>query len=103
MRTADYPEDSFQAVAGSGAWWETDDSKELIRGQLVWAHVQFFHEIPLQLLPTRADDKSHGAAVLKAEPLRANQRASEHEALPVAALPRRDGADAFVVNRAKRS
>jgi hypothetical protein len=102
MRTVDYPEDSFQSIAASGPWWETDDSKELIRGQLVWAHVQFFDEIPLQLLPVRAEDRSHGQAILRAEPLRAFQRHSEHEALPVAALPRRDGADGFVVNRAKR-
>jgi hypothetical protein len=102
MPTVDYSEDSFQSIAASGAWWETDDSKELIRGQLVWAHVQFFDEIPLQLLPIRADDKNHGAAVLRAEPLRANQRLTEVETLPVAALPRRDGADGFVVNRAKR-
>jgi hypothetical protein len=102
MAAVEYPEDSFQAIAASGAWWEADDSKELLRGQLVWAHVQFFDEIPFQLLPVRADDRSHGEAVLRAEPLRANQRASEHEALPVAALPRRDGADAFIVNRAKR-
>jgi hypothetical protein len=102
MPAVDYPEDSFQTIAGSGDWWEPDDSREMIRGQLVWAHVQFYDEIPLQLLPIRADDRTHGAAVLRAEPLRANQGRTEFEALPVAALPRRDGADGFVVNRAKR-
>ena len=102
MAEVDFPEDSFQTIAASGGWWEADDSKELIRGQLVWAHVQFYDEIPLQLLPTRADDAVHDSAILKAVPLRANQRRTEHETLPVAALPRRDGADAFVVNRAKR-
>ncbi len=102
MSAVDYPDDSVQSIAASGPWWESDDSRELIRGQLVWAHVQFFDEIPLQLLPIRAEDHSHGTAILKAVPLRANQRRTEHETLPVAALPRRDGADGFVVNRAKR-
>lgn len=102
MPSVDFPEDSIQSVAASGPWWETDDSKELTRGQLVWAHVQFFDEIPLQLIPTRDNAREHGSAILRAEPLRANQRRAEHESLPVAALPRRDGADGFVVNRAKR-
>lgn len=102
MPRVDYPEDSLQTIAASGAWWEADDSNELIRGQLVWAHVQFFDEIPNQLLPTRADATVHTTAIFNAVPLRANQRRPEYEALPVAALPRLDGADAFVVNRAKR-
>lgn len=102
MPPNEFPEDSIQSIAGTGDWWERDDSKELVRGKLVWAHVQFFDEIPLQLLPIRDDDHTHKTAVVKAEPLRANQRRQQYEALPVAALPRRDGADGFVVNRAKR-
>jgi hypothetical protein len=102
MPSVEYPEDSFQTIGISGSWWEADDSKELVRGQLVWAHVQFFDEIPLQLLPKRSDDQQHASAILRAVPLRADQKRSEHELLPVAALPRLDGADGFVVNRAKR-
>jgi hypothetical protein len=101
MPSVEYPVDSYQTLGISGTWWEPNDSKELVRGQLVWAHVQFFDEIPMQLLPKRSDDRQHGSAILQAVPLRANQKRSEHESLPVTALPRRDGADGFVVNRAK--
>lgn len=102
MPSVEYPEDSFQTIGVPGAWWEADESKELVRGKLVLAHVPFFDEIPLQLLPRRSDDRKHTSAILQAFPLRADQKRSEHETLPVAALPRRDGADGFVVNRAKR-
>lgn len=102
MPRTDFPEDCVQFYADADGWWQEDQSKELARGQLVWAHVQFFSEIPLQLIPERDDARDHKSAMLRAVPLRANQRQSEHESLPVAALPRRDGADGFIVNRAKR-
>lgn len=102
MPPIDFPDDCIQSLLANTSWWETTETKELIRGQLVWAHVQFFDEIPMQLIPERADAREHKSAILRAVPLRANQRRSEHESLPVAALPRRDGSDGFVVNRAKR-
>lgn len=101
MPWVEFPDNSIQTLAGSGGWWEADDSKELVRGQLVWAYVPFFDEIPLRLLPMRVDERKHDVIRLKAEPLRANQKLGQIEQLPVAALPRA-GADGFVVNRTKR-
>lgn len=86
MPSVEHPEDSFQTIGVSDLWWDADETKELVRGKLVWAHVQFFDEIPLQLLPKRSDDRQHTSAILQAFPLRADQKRSEHETLPVAAL-----------------
>jgi len=94
-----YPDDCLQCLANN--WWEKVESKELTRGALVYAHVQFFSEIPIELVPTRDDPYNHDSVVIKAKPLsaRSSQPAS---VLPVAAFPRLAGADCYLVNRAKR-
>jgi len=94
-----YPDDCLQCLADN--WWEKADSKELTRGALVYAHVQFFSEIPIELVPERETAYGHDRVIVKARPLygRSSQPAS---VLPVAAFPRLAGADCYLVNRAKR-
>ncbi len=102
MPPVDYPEDCIQALNPAGRWWEEDTSTGLVRGKLVWAHVQFFSEIPLQLIPKRAEERGHKYADVEPQPLRADGRRAQYEVLPIAAMPRLHGADAFAVNRCKR-
>lgn len=94
-----YPEDCLQNLTTS--WWEKTDSKDLVRGALVWAHVQFFSQIPLELVPQREDSNKHDRVIIKAKPLSARGKQPE-SVLPVAAFPRLDGADCYLVNRAKQ-
>ena len=97
---ADYPDDCIQSLTSS--WWEEDTSKVIARGSVVWTYVQFFSEVPLELASKRVDSDRHDTAILTARPLYASGRRSNHEDLPVAALPRLAGADCYIVNRAKR-
>ena len=96
----EYPGDCIQSLTTT--WWEEDTSKVISRGSVVWTYVQFFSEVPFELVPKRADSERHDTATLTARPLYAGGRRSNMEDLPVAALPRLAGADCYIVNRAKR-
>lgn len=97
----EFPIDSIQNLVGLG-WWEEDQSRSLCRGALVWTWVQYFSNIPLQIVAERVDPMGHKIASLVARPLHAGSRGAPDPALPVAGLPRLDGADCFLVNRAKK-
>jgi len=97
-----YPDDCIQNLLGKNAWWERNEDNSLCRGALVRTYVQFFSSIPLELTTERSDAHNHHLAKVVARPLRADGRMAEAESLPVAGLPRLDGAHCYVVNRAKR-
>jgi hypothetical protein len=69
---------------------------------LVLAYVQFFSEIPYELVSERAEAENHQTAFLKMRPLYTAGRRLGEPSLPVAAMPQLQGADCFVANRAKR-
>ncbi len=97
-----YPEDCIQDLLGTTAWWEKNDDHSLCRGALVSTYVQFFSSIPLELTTERIDAQNHHKAKVVARPLHAGGTITAAEPLPVAGLPRLDGAHCYVVNRAKR-
>jgi hypothetical protein len=96
-----YPVDCIQGLS-EGDWWVSDDSRTIGRGMLVWCHVQFFSQIPLQLVAERRVAQDHSQANMKAVPLSASGPKAAKHTLPVAALPSLVDADAYVVNRCKR-
>lgn len=96
----EYPEDCVQNLTSK--WWLEDKENTLCRGALIETYVQFFSQIPLELIPERIDPKSHTLAQLKAQPLNANGRRSTANMLPVAGLPHLAGAHCYLVNRAKK-
>ncbi len=98
---AEYPDNCVQNLIG-GKWWEPEPPGELSRGSVVYSYIQFFSEVPYELVPTRLDPQRHDTAVFTAKPLHAGGRRAAHADLPVAALPRLAGADCYLVNRAKR-
>ncbi|MCP4050219.1 MAG: hypothetical protein GY730_05890 [bacterium] len=95
-----YPEDSLQYLTNS--WWEEDDTKDLLRGSLVLAHIQFFYNPPLELIAGRVYPNDHSNISMKAQPLSLNRGTANSNSLPIAALPRLDGAECHIINRAKR-
>lgn len=95
-----FPEDSIQNM--TDVWWEEDQTNQICRGAIVWTYVQFFSQVPLELIAERIEADKHDLATLKARPLHAGGRRSDAPSLPVAGLPRLDGADCFIVNRAKK-
>lgn len=95
-----FPEDSIQNM--TDVWWEEDQTKQICRGTLIWTYVQFFSQVPYELTAERIEAENHGSAILKARPLHAGGRRSDAPSLPVAGLPRLDGADCFIANRAKK-
>lgn len=97
---SDYPTDSIQNM--TDAWWEEDKSKTICRGALVWTYVQFYSQVPCELVAERVEAERHDTAFLTARPLHAGGRRSEACSLPVAGLPRLDGADCYIANRAKK-
>lgn len=97
---SDFPADSIQAMVDH--WWVEDPEKTICRGSLVWTHVQFFSQVPYQLIVERAEERQHDRALVHAEPLHANARKTGNESLPVAGFPRLDGADCYITNRAKK-
>lgn len=97
---ADYPQDCIQYSASE--WWQAADSKTLCRGALVETYVQFYSQVPLALEPQRLEPNNHREARLIAKPLHANGKRSLTESLPVAGLPRLEGAHCFVASRAKK-
>ncbi len=96
-----FPDDCIQGL-NDGDWWVKDETRTIDRGMLVWCHVQYFSQIPLQLVAERTVREDHEHAALKAIPLSASGRKAAKETLPVAALPSLLDADAYVVNRCKR-
>lgn len=96
----EYPEDTIQNLAQK--WWEKDVGKHIGRGALVWAYVQYFSQVPLELVPERSEPENHKTAILNAKPLYAGGRKSAAASLPVAGMPRLEGADCFIANRAKK-
>ena len=97
-----YPEDSIQCLALDN-WWVADDSKVLRRGMLIETYVQFYYQVPFQLVAERVDDPDdHTSARFAVHPLNASGRAKPRPSLPVAAVPQLEGADCFVFNRAKK-
>jgi len=97
----DYPEDSIQSVAGSD-WWQADESHSLCRGVLVRAYVQFFSQVPYEIVSARAEATKHVEATLRVQPLNVGGRRSSADALPVAGFPRLEGAESFLAYRGKR-
>lgn len=97
---SDFPYDSLQAMTDE--WWEEDASKTICRGALVWTYVQFYSQVPYELIVERAEAEQHGRALVHAKPLHAGARKSESESLPVAGFPHLAGADCFIANRAKK-
>lgn len=83
-------------------WWQDAPEKKLCRGALVETYVQFYSSIPLELVAERAEKDRHDRALVKAQPLHAEGRRTVTASLPVAGLPRLDGAHCYVVNRAKK-
>lgn len=96
-----FPEDSIQYLSES--WWENDADPSIAKGSLVWAHVQFFSQVPIEIVPTRVSAEDHSSATLEARPLRADGGwRPPAPALPVAGLPKLDDADAFAAYRVKK-
>jgi len=96
-----YPEDAIQTLV-TGDWWLPDAAKTICRGALVQAYVQFFSQVPFELITTRIDPADHNTAFHKMQPLYTAGRRSGTPSLPVAAMPQLNGADCFIANRAKR-
>lgn len=96
-----FPDDCIQGL-NEGDWWVKDEQAVLARGALVWCHVQFFQQIPFQLVAERLTAEDHHHATLKAVPLAASGPKAQKNTLPIAALPSLLDADAYVVNRCKR-
>lgn len=97
---SDFPVDSIQSMVD--AWWEEDPDKTICRGALVWTYVQFYSQVPYQLIVERAEERSHDQAQVHAVPLYAGARKKEHESMPVAGFPHLAGADCYIANRAKK-
>ncbi len=97
---ADYPEDCIQYIAPK--WWQEDQNNTLCRGALIETYVQFHSQVPLQLVAERSDPAEHKTAVIKARPLDAAGRRAPAESLPVAGLPKLQGAHCYITNRAKK-
>ena len=96
-----YPENSVQYLT-EGGWWEEDKSGKLSRGSLVNAYVQFFSEIPYELIAERSHPTAHDCISVKAAPLSVQRGSASTATLPIAALPRLNGAECYIANRAKR-
>ena len=79
---ADYPEDSIQCLASE--WWLADEGKTLCRGALIETYVQFYSQIPLELVAERSDPTNHKTATIRAQQLDAGGRRSQAQSLPVA-------------------
>lgn len=97
----DYPPDSIQNLVAS-SWWEEDKTPSLCRGALVLTCVPFFSQIPLELVAQRADATEHRTASLIARTFQMGRRGEPDPMLPVAGLPRLEGANAYLVSRAKK-
>lgn len=97
---ADYPDDCIQGIVND--WWQEDKGKTLCRGALVSTYVQFYSQVPLELIAERIDPTTHKVAGIKAQPLNAEGKRSIAESLPVAGLPRLEGAHCYITNRAKK-
>lgn len=95
-----YPDDSIQNLAEH--WWVQAPDKSICRGALVSAYVQFFSQIPYELIATRAVPVDHNTAFLKMQPLYTAGKHRREPSLPVAAMPHLAGADCFIANRAKK-
>jgi hypothetical protein len=98
---SEYPENCIQYMAPED-WWQEDAGKTLCRGALVETYVQFYSSIPLELVAERAEKDRHDRALVKAQPLHAEGHQTVAASLPVAGLPRLDGAHCYIVNRAKK-
>lgn len=96
-----YPLDSIQYLV-QPSWWDVDPSRSLCRGALVWTWVPFFSQIPFQIVAERVDPKRHENVSFVVKPLHVGSRGGPDPALPVAGLPRLDGADCFLFYRAKK-
>jgi len=99
---SDYPEDCIQNL--TRPWWQEDAEKTVCRGAIVRTYVQYYSLIPMELVPQRVDPERHDVALLEVRPLHADRRrgAGAAAALPVAGLPRLEGADCHIINRAKK-
>ena len=95
-----YPQDSIQFLAN--AWWQPSETETIQRGSLVWAYIPFFSQIPVEIVSDRAQPEIHETAHLQARPLYANDRRPTMSSLPVAGLPRLEGADCYLAFRAKK-
>lgn len=96
-----YPDNSVQYLT-DGNWWEEDKSGKLSRGSLINAYVQFFSEIPYELIAERSHPTAHDCITVRAAPISLTRGSASTATLPIAALPRLDGAECYIANRAKR-
>ena len=96
-----YPEDCIQYLANDD-WWVTDDSNVLHRGMLIETYVQFYYQIPFQLVAERIAHDDHTTARFAVSSLNASGNARPRPSLPVASMPQLQGADCFIFNRAKK-
>jgi hypothetical protein len=55
-----YPNDCIQALASQ--WWENTKNSELTRGALIYTHIQFFSQIPFELVAEREIPDSNSLA-----------------------------------------
>lgn len=81
-------------------WWVDAGVTSIVRGQLVWAIVPHVGQTPYSLIPEgRTEGNDHGGADVQITRARVNTLAKK-PALPVAALPQREG-EVWTVHRAK--
>lgn len=81
-----FPEDSLQSLVDPSEWWEKQESKELLRGSLVFAFLPHVDQVPFSFEPvgrTKAD--CHNLAEIKVKPLKVDQPLKITD-LPVAAM-----------------
>jgi len=98
-----HPDDSIQKVfLNNEDWWIKCDTGSISRGCLIYAYIQYYGQIPIELKAKRVDATNHTTATFEAKPLSAMGKPSMLEVLPVAPLPRLDGADCHLVHRAKK-
>lgn len=96
-----YPDDAIQTLTSS--WWTEDKTETLVRGRLIWTLVPYPEMKPYRLVPIgRGDDaRQHLVADFRIETFRVGDPPKGVTAVPVAALPMREG-ETYVVGRAKR-
>ena len=97
---ADYPQDCIQYSVPE--WWQADQNKTLCRGALIETYVQFYSQTPFELVAERLEAETHQQAHLKAQPLYTGGKRALSSSLPVAGLPRLEGAHCFIASRAKK-
>ena len=96
-----YPDDCIQTY--TSGWWTTDTARTIVRGRLVWALVPYAEMKPYRLVPIGrgTSPTQHASAEFRIETFRVGDPPRGITALPVAALPVRDG-ETLMVQRVKR-